>query len=116
KSLMSKPDRVVDLDLPLAEIKNRTDADLQSMRPPSRGLILLYPVNKDSRPQNREGREPLDAVEHVIGVGLVFPDATRQDTTVRYKSVALPLGDVDEMEELDAEALDTEAELDEVQV
>ncbi len=38
------------------------------------GLLLIYPIDKDSKPKaNQTGRVPLDAVEDVIGIMLVFP-------------------------------------------
>lgn len=38
------------------------------------GLLLIYPIDKDSKPKsNQTGRLPLDAVEDVVGITLVFP-------------------------------------------
>jgi len=120
KSLMSHEDRVMDLGLPPEDVKRLNDAELQAMRPTGLGLIILYPINKDSTPQ-REGskngkRVDLDAVEHVMGVGLVFPEASRRETKVDYKSAVLAAGDVDQPDEVDPSEIDTESGLDEVQV
>ena len=43
----------------------------------ARGLVLLYPVSAQSVPVrgSLKTREPLEAVEHVVGVGLVFPES-----------------------------------------
>ncbi|MDT5014775.1 MAG: hypothetical protein QOD39_935 [Mycobacterium sp.] len=114
KSLMSHEDRVLDLGLAPDRVKVMLDPELQALRPPGIGLVVLYPINKDSKPLTSGDRVPLNAVEHVLGVGLVFPDATKADTKVNYKSVAIPLGDVDESEEVDLAEIDTEQDLDEV--
>ena len=49
------------------------------------GLLLLYPVSKDSRPvRSAQTREELRAVEHVLGVGLVFPESRSHTARVDY--------------------------------
>jgi hypothetical protein len=120
KSLMSHEDRVMDLDMAPDEVRRLNDAELQMRRPRGIGLIILYPINKNSTPQQKKGkagnRIDLKAVEHVVGVGLVFPEASRRETTVDYKSVILPAGDVDEPDEVELSEIDTESGLDEVQV
>jgi ribosomal protein S21 len=94
KALMSKPDRVVDLACSPEEIKGMNDAELQELRPEGIGLLLLYSIAKDSRPMRavREGqtprRVPLDAVEDVLGVGMVFPRAAFE-TPQTYMSANL---------------------------
>jgi hypothetical protein len=101
KALMSKEDRVVDLDIAPEEARQKDDAELQMLRNPPDwspteyagigergvGLLLLYPISKDSPPRAKS-RVPLDAVEHVIGLGLVFPEP-ETDTPQSYKSVDL---------------------------
>lgn len=118
KSLMSKEDRVIDLGLGPAELKDLDDAHLQARRPPGVGLVILYPINKDSRPQRSKAssgrattRIDLEAAEHIIGVGLVFPDAQRAETKVSYKTVELPIGEVDDVEEVDPSEIDTEGDM-----
>jgi hypothetical protein len=111
KALMSKADRVIDLDIPQERARNMPDAELQNARPPGIGLLLLYPISKDSRPmrrmtrQGRERRESLGAVRDVIGIGLVFPRATHDDTPQRYMSVDLSSVPREEVD-LDPEAPD----------
>ncbi|MEU6120941.1 Z1 domain-containing protein [Streptomyces sp. NPDC047123] len=85
KTLMSRPDAAVDLtDVPRGltekEIKQERRAQL-----PDTGLLVLYPIDKDSRPSERRAdtREPLGAADHVIGVGLVFPEPG-QDSAVGW--------------------------------
>lgn len=102
KALMSRVDRVADLFNLSAEKLRGDDDALQDIRNDQLngvskvGLLLLYPISKDSRPERPPAsgkvasRAPLDAVEHIIGVGLVFPDAQQgQDTPVSYMSADL---------------------------
>ena len=56
-------------------------------------------------------REPLDAVEHVLGVGLVFPESRSQTAMVDYMTA-----DVASMTGVDVEAPDEADELDEPEV
>jgi len=37
------------------------------------GLLLIYPIDKDSKPRDKEKRLPLEAAEHIIGCTFVFP-------------------------------------------
>lgn len=47
---------------------------------PHTGLIILYAIDKDSAPQkNSYSRESMNASEHLIGVGMVFPHAENED-------------------------------------
>jgi len=69
-------------DLPLGEA-------LRSERNPAEGLLLIYPISKNSRPRSEsEARIPLFADPEVngrtvIGIALVFP-ASRSDATLEY--------------------------------
>lgn len=52
-----------------------------------RPMLLLYPIDAVSAPDlSSSTREALDAVDHVMGVGMLFPVA-REDTTVEYMTV-----------------------------
>lgn len=55
---------------------------------PEPGLLLIYPIDKDSRPKsNQTGRLPLDACEDVIGIMLVFP----KDKNIEFNTyMAIP--------------------------
>jgi hypothetical protein len=108
KSLMSRVDWLADRTLDSAT-KALSHEQLQRMRKgdPS-GLLLLYPIDRDSQPRrNQNSRVALNAVEDVIGLGVVFPDATH-DEKVTYVAVALPAGDIEESEP--AEFEDREAD------
>jgi Z1 domain len=98
KALMSKVDWIADFrDLPsVEELRQKDDAALAAMRPKGIGLLLLYPVSKESRPtreskpaDEKRTRVRLDAVEHVLGVGLAFPKADKL-TPQSYVAVELP--------------------------
>jgi Z1 domain len=93
KAIVSPPDRTVDINIE-KEVQAEKEAASAAVRPAgSPGLLLIYPIAKDSaviRKETQKGglREPLDAVEHIIGVSLVFPDSTNP-TPQRYKTVDL---------------------------
>lgn len=67
-------------------------------------LLLLYPIDATSTPvRAASDREPLDAVQNVMGLGLCFPRAS-DDQEGAFVSVRLPeeRGATDADEELDA--------------
>ncbi|MDX1748262.1 MAG: Z1 domain-containing protein, partial [Halobacteriales archaeon] len=109
-ALMSPRDRVIDLpdvdgDRPAAEIaRERTN------RAPGTALLAIYPISKDSVPLSVSTgtRDALDAVDDVIGVGMVLPRPTRDDvddlTQVEYVSVPLE-GDDDLTDDYEARLL-----------
>ena len=89
KTLMSRPDAGVDLDLgALAEMNEAALKRVRREQAPDTGLLTLYPIDARS-PTNRKSRAPLDAVDHVIGVGLVFPMPRGEDSEVEYYSADL---------------------------
>jgi hypothetical protein len=121
KALVSKIDRVADLHLPRREIRRMitgdiTDAKLRDLRADHLGpvgLLCLYPIAKDSKPERPDApvrpgqrrRIALDAAAHVIGVGLFFPDASGPPTPVAYRSADLS-GMAEDSEEFDIDVLD----------
>ncbi|HCN40530.1 Z1 domain-containing protein [Rothia sp. (in: high G+C Gram-positive bacteria)] len=47
---------------------------------PRTGLVILYVIDKNSIPRkNSSSREPMNSSDHLIGVGLVFPQAENED-------------------------------------
>lgn len=114
KALMSQTDRVIDLQVKPEEMKGLSQGEIARLRNlPGRGgrgddtgLLLLYPVSKDSRPVRgpSDTREPLQAAEHVLGVGLVFPVSQSRTATVDYvtANVAALTSDVETPDEADA--------------
>jgi hypothetical protein len=93
KAIVSPPDRTVDLNIDeerQAEKEDDSDAVRLAGSP---GLLLIYPIAKNSavtrkETKKRELREALDAVEHIIGVSIVFPDS-KNPAPQRYKTVDL---------------------------
>lgn len=76
-TLMSRPDRVADL-MSAADTVGMLDAQLLEARTASgRGLLLLYPIDKDSAPKSSalDYRSNLAASDHLIGVAYSFPRA-----------------------------------------
>lgn len=118
KTLMTKEHRVVDMDVPAAEARRRSEAGLVALRNDhpdfqDRGLLLLYPIAKDSPPDeaNRDTRRPLQAVEHVVGAAFVFPGNSKDTVANRYVQVGVDHQAVDDAEYDDqANALDDEAD------
>jgi hypothetical protein len=88
-------DEMVGLSAPQIAAAKATEGEdsfgyrLRSERDPREGLLLIYPISKDSQPSlaHQQTRVPLfsgmpEAVD-VIGIALVFPPSTRNDT-VQY--------------------------------
>jgi hypothetical protein len=100
KSLMSRGDVLFDVDAPHSgawpELKDRRNKALGAATP----LLLLYPIHKVSEPRDKDGdRKALDAVDHVLGLGLVMPERPGSRT-----KVAVTLNDPDEADTEDIEA------------
>ncbi|MQY32222.1 hypothetical protein SRB17_01650 [Streptomyces sp. RB17] len=91
KTLMSRRDAAVDLDGDTAKLTEKGIMDKRGELLPDTGLLVLYPIDKVSAPSpTKERRAPLNAEEHVIGVGLVFPGPQHGDSTVeKYISANL---------------------------
>lgn len=105
KSLMSRVDRVADLAVSTTSLADKDEVALQAMRPDSIGLLLIYPITKDSRPlrqaRGKSKRVSLEAVANVIGVGLVFPEARSGSLTPQSYMTADLSGIEREVEEFD---------------
>jgi len=104
KALMSKRDILTDADEKGAKNGDSWD-DLKAKRPPV-PLLLLYPIEAKSKPSiertNKHGeptRIPLDAVDDLMGFGIVFPGS--RDQAGGYFSVDL---DIPTPEQLDEES------------
>ncbi|MFG3523167.1 Z1 domain-containing protein [Nocardia nova] len=86
KTLMSRKDAALDLE---GDISKWSEKEIRAERIkqlPDTGLIVLYPIDKVSNPgRNQSRRTPLDAPEHVIGVGFMFPEPRNTDSTVPWE-------------------------------
>lgn len=106
KTLMSRPDSVVDIDVGTDVRAATWDVQVQH-RPEGVGLLLLYPIGADSRTasaaKGRRSRYDLEAVEDVIGVSLVFPEASRDETAQTYVTAPISPDYEPEHEEIELE-------------
>ncbi len=109
--LMSKGDIGADLPLSLEDLKGRTDEELESLREqmlPGMGLLAIYPISKDSKPGKGSKKDDLNALEHVIGLGLVFPKAEGDSRSAQSYMIVDP-SRLDQTDlEFDEEAEDEE--------
>jgi hypothetical protein len=98
KTLMSRPDRVVDMDISAtglseAELVQRRNEDPAVN---DRGLLVIYPIERMSSPKaGSKSRQALNALETVIGVGFVFPGEPMVKNQVTSTAVAVDLTGVE---------------------
>jgi hypothetical protein len=129
KALMSRPDRAVDLGIKTDALPDSADGLARVRNLPAdggrgdgSGLVLLYPISKDSKPSRPSGgrtksgrvRQPLDAIAHMIGVGIVFPVSRNASAKVDYYTAdirALGVEQPEAPDESDEPADETEVEL-----
>ncbi len=110
KALMSETDVAADVPRPAAELRGKDREELHQLREeavPDTGLLLLYPISKDSAPLRESNqRAPLKAVQHVVGLAMVFPNVPQGDLTPQnYMTVDLPdvgseMIDIDDLEDM----------------
>ncbi|MET9520908.1 Z1 domain-containing protein [Streptomyces coeruleorubidus] len=91
KTLMSRRDAAVDLTGDTSTLKEEDIMKEREAQLPDTGLLVLYPIDKMSDPKPaKKTRAALNAEEHVIGVGIVFPEPRDRDSTVeKYISADL---------------------------
>ncbi|MEU1210360.1 Z1 domain-containing protein [Nocardia sp. NPDC005825] len=87
KTLMSRRDAAIDLGRDIESLTEQQIFAERTKRLPDTGLLVLYPIDKLSEPRpSKPSRTALNAAEHVIGVGLVFPKPVEADTVVAYEA------------------------------
>ena len=107
KTLMSKVDIVADLpdDKAHASMDEEQLFALRKEKYPDHGLLVLYPISRNSKPKpNTKVRKPLEAVDDMIGLAMVFPVAD-VDTPQAYMTVDMskvPREEVDIGDDADA--------------
>ncbi|MFJ4988118.1 Z1 domain-containing protein [Streptomyces sp. NPDC088732] len=107
KTLMSRRDAAVDMNGDTEKLTEKGIMDERRVQLPDTGLLVLYPIDRLSAPSpSKPLRAPLDAEEHVIGVGLVFPEPTEGDSAV-VKYISANLSNV-RIEDEDYSLLDSE--------
>ena len=86
--LMTQGDIGIDLKQDLKELQKTKKAnkdyankslesflkDKREQEFPKLGLLIIYPIDKDSKPSGKH-KVKLEAVEHIIGLGIVFPNS-----------------------------------------
>jgi len=89
--MTSNIDYIADLDSP----KRYTDSKIEDLKKirkeklPGIGLLVLYPIDKDSKASpNSDNRVDLKAVENIIGVSMIFPESEK-DTPQTYMTADL---------------------------
>ncbi|WP_327120142.1 Z1 domain-containing protein [Nocardia sp. NBC_01730] len=110
KTLMSRRDAGLDLEGITSSTIEKDIEKARRTQQPDAGLLVLYPIDKVSEPEpSKKKRQPLNAPEHVIGVGLVFPTPRDDDSTVAWEAnyISADLSGV-EIEEEDFSALEAE--------
>jgi hypothetical protein len=93
KTLSSRRDETIDLRVSGKGLSNRDEIlALRDAQRPGQGLLLIYPIDPESR-TDTQGRRPLNAPtdDVVIGVALVFPRPLpgTADSDVEYWSADL---------------------------
>ncbi|WP_406739929.1 Z1 domain-containing protein [Streptomyces atratus] len=107
KTLMSRRDAAVDLAGDTAKLTEKEITVERQKQLPDTGLLVLYPIDKFSEPNpSKKLRAPLNAEEHVIGIGLVFPSPRDRDSEVE-SYISADLANV-RIEEEDFSLLDDE--------
>lgn len=111
KTLMSRRDIGLDLDVPSVELGKLTERQLVVLREQhpeasTRGLLVLYVIDAQSTPgaARRNTRVRMDAVEPLIGIGIAFPGTKVGMRGVTPTHMAVDLSDV----EVDDDALFTD--------
>jgi hypothetical protein len=115
-TLMSKPDRVADLINSAAATSMDENQLLDARTESRRGLILLYPIDKDSEPKpHKEGyRIPLDAIDHLMGAAFSFPRAAPESRPKNLIQVDMPRAEPTEEAEPEDVYVDDEGDRDDV--
>ncbi len=105
KALMSKRDLLFDCKRDVKASTAAGWAEIKAARGEAVGqvpLLLLYPIDRTSEPQRRNGvRVSLDASFDILGYGIVFPGSLTEGGN--FVSVDLRPLSADEIEEIEAE-------------
>ena len=80
KALLSQAEWFADLDATsLTKEEKKNPRSVRRQHADGRGLIIIMPVSKHSIPLSpasikAESRRPMEAPEHVVGLGIIFPE------------------------------------------
>jgi len=80
----------LEVETRFGEFKDDFLVTLKDGQMPGVGLIVIYPIDKDSRPRkNSNLRVQLDAPSHLLAFSIYFPSAVSQSSTQAYWSADL---------------------------
>ncbi len=106
KTLMSRRDIGLDLDLPADQLGKLTEKELVSRREThpeasTRGLLVLYVIDAKSSPASvrKDTRVAMDALEPLVGFGIAFPGTRIGTRGVTPTHVAVDLSDVEPVDD-----------------
>jgi len=88
KALMSHDDWFIDLDPKIRDRhtkeERREPRRLREIHAGGRGVVVIYPIDKASKPRglskSTNTRRQMEAPQHIIGLGVIFPNIDRTDT------------------------------------
>lgn len=118
KSLVSRIDRIADVDVPVSQLPGDVEPEKDESLAKYRqdvvgdvGLLVVYPIDKDSKVRRvtraadrqppRDPRVDLEAVDHMIGLGLFFPKSVG-DAAYNYKTAAIQAAVEEDEDDFDA--------------
>jgi Z1 domain len=86
KALLSHSDWFADIDpgevKEIGELANEDPRAVRRKLSNGRGLVIIYPISKDSIPMREargtRSRRDMQAADHLLGIGLIFPDVERE--------------------------------------
>jgi hypothetical protein len=131
KALTSPIDRIIDLEKRPGSVDDEQMVELRNEQAPGIGLLLIYPISKDSAPVRAKpewtmteclschevhwcpggapaSRHPLHAAEHVVGVGVVLPTSILGDQS--YVANALVFSGEEDLDDEVARAMESEVD------
>ncbi|MDK8663200.1 Z1 domain-containing protein [Corynebacterium coyleae] len=79
-TLMVPQDLIIDIDgINPNKVRQKGEHSMKKLRfdtpqVKDKGLLVLYPIDKASRPMGRKTRANMDAQHDILGIGIVFPD------------------------------------------
>lgn len=120
-TLMTPQDLVIDMpEMSTKEAKSYTEAELKLKRLDSdatkdNGLLVLYPIDKDSEPTTKNAkavRYQMGTDAHVLGIGIVFPQdnlSESEKASVRSTHLAVDVSAYPEEVDIDEDVFENGA-------
>lgn len=100
-TLMVPQDLIIDIEgINLMKVRQKGEQYMKKLRfdtpqVKDKGLLVLYPIDKDSKPMGRKTRTDMNAEHHILGFGIVFADSQdwanpKQGVVSTHVKVQLP--------------------------